>query len=293
MNNAPIDSNQRENVKHGTDGFPFAVYEDRYCNSSYPWHWHDELEFGYAGKGNVLIKVNKDSYVIEEGNGIFINNGTLHALAGRGNTEVIFPNILFHASLVYGSTESVLYEKYLNRLLTGWDISFLLLDRKVAWQRKVLELVKASISIEQNREWGYEFKVRELLTEMLLLVLDNCRDGYVETSGDPKSIIRIRCMVDYIRKHYAEDISLTDIAAAASIGERECLRCFRDFMKKPPKQYVIEVRMCSAEKLLASAALSIREIGELCGFQDASYFSKVFRDYHGVSPREYRQEVGE
>ncbi len=280
-------------MKHGTDDFPFAVYEDRYYNSYYPWHWHDELEIGYARKGRVFINVNKDSYIIEEGNGIFINNGILHSLAGKGSTEVIFPNILFHASLVYGSTGSVFHEKYMNRILTGWDISCLLLDRDVVWQRRVLELVENCICAEQDKRWGYEFKIREILTEITLLVLDNCYDGPVQDLGDKKSIMRIRCMVDYIRKHYAEDISLKDIAASASIGERECLRCFHDFIKKPPKQYVTEIRVCNARRILASTTLSMREVGEMCGFQSASYFSKVFHDYSGVSPREYQKNLSQ
>lgn len=290
MDDVTVDINQRERLKHGTESFPFAFYQDRYYNSSYPWHWHEELEIGYSKKGKTLVEVNKNTYVIEEGNGIFINSGTLHALAGKGNTEVLFPNILFQASLVYGSSESVFYKKYMQKLLAG-EASFVLLDRKNAWQQKVLELLEESVFTEKTKTWGYEFRIRELVTKMVLLILEHCGETQLEPLTDKKGLWRIRRMMDYIREHYGENISLQDIAASASIGERECLRCFQEYMKKSPKQYVIEMRICNARKLLASTSLSMREIGELCGFQDASYFSKVFRDYNGMSPREYQQKL--
>ncbi len=289
MEKAQIDSNQREYMKHGTQGFPFAVYEDRYCNSAYPVHWHDELEIGYAAKGNVTVEINRHTYVLEEGNGIFINTGTLHGPSGWGDTEVIFPNVLFQASLVYGSIESTLYEKYLSRLLTGMENSFLLLDRRVEWQGRLLSYLKESIAVAQEGAWGYEFRVRELLARMLLLVLENSAAVSVPRTEDKKSIVRLRCMVDYIKAHYAQELRLDDIAAAASVGKRECLRCFHTFMGKSPKQYVTELRIYNARRLLEDTMLSIREVGELCGFLDASYFSKVFREYCGLSPREYKK----
>jgi len=290
MENYPIDANRRESIKHGTEKFPFAIYTDRYLGSSYPRHWHDELEIGYAKKGRVAVEINQKAYVLEEGNGIFINNGTLHAVAGAGNMEAVFPNILYHASLVYGNSESVMYGKYLKQLLTRADISFLLLDQSVAWQGKILDFLKESIFAGQCREWGYEFRIRNMLTEIILLILSNCPDDCtMRETADEKDISSIRSMMDFIRGHYAEDIRLSDIAAAAAVGERECIRRFQAFMGKPPKQYVTEIRIRSAEKLLVSTTLSMREIGEMCGFQSSSYFSKVFRDFYGISPKEYRR----
>lgn len=286
-----VDMNRRENIRHGTEGFPFTVYEDRYFNNFYPGHWHDEIEIGYVKKGRVTLTTDQEIFVLEEGSGIFLNNGTLHTVGGWGEQEAVFPNIVFHPSFVYGSMESVLYEKYLSPLLNGPELSCLLLSREISWQREILELSEKVIETERNQEWGYEFRIRNLLSEILLLILHNSADVLKEVPGNDKHRERIRCMVTYIKKYYGEDIRLKDIASAASIGERECLRCFHSFMGKPPKQFVREIRLGNAEKLLGTTTFSIKEIGERCGFRDSGYFSRVFHDEYGISPREYRKNI--
>ena len=96
-------------------------------------------------------------------------------------------------------------------------------------------------------------------------------------------------MLEHIHTHYPDDLPLGDIATAAGVGERECERVFRRLIGVTPKQYLIKYRVSRAAALLTERPeLGISDVAEQCGFNCASVFSRTFREYCGVSPREYR-----
>lgn len=80
-------------------------------------------------------------------------------------------------------------------------------------------------------------------------------------------------------------------ARAANIGERECLRCFQRTVRLSPMQYLLKYRVArGAEMLRAEPGCSVSQIAVACGFDSPSNFSKMFRRFYGLSPREYRQQ---
>ena len=101
---------------------------------------------------------------------------------------------------------------------------------------------------------------------------------------------RIKQMIDFVRAHRAEAITTEQIAASAAISVSECLRCFRRMMDLTPKEYLRQHRIRHAVQLLENTDKSITRIGEECGFEDMSYFARVFRAEKGCTPSEYREK---
>lgn len=97
-------------------------------------------------------------------------------------------------------------------------------------------------------------------------------------------------MLEFIHGHFAENITLDDIAKSANIGGRECLRCFRKTIQLSPIQYLLKYRiMQGAELLMENSERSVSEISVLCGFDSPSNFSKMFKRFYSCTPREYRR----
>lgn len=104
--------------------------------------------------------------------------------------------------------------------------------------------------------------------------------------------LRIRKMLAYIHKNFADDISLSEISSAAGISERESLRCFKKTIQLSPIQYLLKYRiMQGAEMLRKHPADSISEIATLCGFDSPSNFAKIFKRFYNCTPREYRIKI--
>jgi len=102
--------------------------------------------------------------------------------------------------------------------------------------------------------------------------------------GDSRSL---REALDYLRSHFSDVVSLDDVAMAAGVSSAHLSRLFRQELQLSFSDYLRSLRMEEAQRLLSEASLSIKEIGYAVGYHDANYFSRVFKRWAGVRPREY------
>lgn len=127
---------------------------------------------------------------------------------------------------------------------------------------------------------------------MIFLLFQNCPGA--EKTPSEKALRdgqRMKIMLQYIQEHYGEELTLTKIAQSAAVSENECLRCFRTMIGSTPIRYVKQVRIQRAAELLAATDRKISDIGGMCGFQEMSYFAKIFRELKGYTPKEYRRHA--
>ena len=97
-------------------------------------------------------------------------------------------------------------------------------------------------------------------------------------------------MVEYIRNHYNEDISLTQLAEKLYMNPAYLSELFKETTGMGFVAYVTSVRMEKACEFLRHRDLKIHQIASLVGYEDERYFSTVFRKYHGLTPSEYRKK---
>jgi len=94
----------------------------------------------------------------------------------------------------------------------------------------------------------------------------------------------------YIDLHYREKITLEELIQLSCINRTALNTKFKRSYGFSPIDYVINKRIEEAKLLLAETALEINELSERVGFSSASYFSRIFRRYTGMSPNEYRRQ---
>ena len=89
--------------------------------------------------------------------------------------------------------------------------------------------------------------------------------------------------------HLSEDIDVTAMAREAGCSRAHFSRIFKHIYGIPPAQFLTELRLSSAIRMLQMEFCSIKEISDRCGFRDESYFCKVFRKFHHISPEKFRR----
>lgn len=94
----------------------------------------------------------------------------------------------------------------------------------------------------------------------------------------------------YFHKNYNSDIALEEYAKKCNMTICWFARQFKNRTGMSPKQYITDIRLSNAKILLRSTNNTIGEIAEMCGYENQLYFSRVFKKYVGVSPREYREQ---
>jgi two-component system response regulator YesN len=97
--------------------------------------------------------------------------------------------------------------------------------------------------------------------------------------------------IEYVHAHYAEGIQLTAAAGAAQVSPAYLSRLFSEHCKTSFIDYVTELRIENAEKLLRESRMNIKEIAWAVGYQDPNYFSKIFRKFTGLSPTAYAADA--
>lgn len=99
---------------------------------------------------------------------------------------------------------------------------------------------------------------------------------------------RIETSIQWLHEHYAERVSVADIAQRASMSERNFLRRFKAEVGQTPREYLASIRLESARQLLLYTDLPVDKIARHCGFFNGDHLRKQFLKYFGISPAKYR-----
>lgn len=95
--------------------------------------------------------------------------------------------------------------------------------------------------------------------------------------------------INYIKENYADDVSLKAVAQAVYVNEYYLSHLFREEMNISFSEYVNKIRMEESLALMKTTRKTIGAIAQKVGFTDPNYFSKVFKKYYGVTPKQYRK----
>jgi AraC-like DNA-binding protein len=126
-----------------------------------------------------------------------------------------------------------------------------------------------------------------LITELLhLLIADAVAEKYGAAVHEQSGI---EIVLSYICANYRNHITLDKLADLAHLNKSYLVRLFRREVGMSPIEYLIDVRIKNAMKLLAMTDMKLSDIAESCGWSDCSFFIRQFKHKTGVTPYEYKK----
>ena len=284
------DENQVERIEGMTVEYPYCLHQRDLTDFVIPWHWHEELELGYIQEGVSKIVTIGTEYTVHQGDGFFINSNVMDMKRnGTPGSRTLEINHIFHPVFLSGHFKSRFESKYLNPVIQNRQIEVYIIRRGRPSSNRILENLRRLR--ELLGEPDTEFQTRSVLSETWLLLLDELRNhsnALPQTGAEQRD--RLRGMIAYIHRHYADKLTLSEIAKAVGVSGREASRCFKKNIGQSPVEYLIAFRLNEAKKLLRESGLPIMEIGLRCGFSDSAYFGRAFRAAFGVTPGAYRMK---
>jgi AraC family transcriptional regulator of arabinose operon len=174
-------------------------------------------------------------------------------------------------------------------ILDGWALA-ILVDQTGLRQTDTVRLKQSSglvslmraalYSLEQKHE-GFEQQLAAIAFRILMYLAQAIGPSYPE---------ELRKAREYISRNFTAEVSLDAICAAAGVSLRQCNRLFNDHLRSAPMQFVKQQRMTLAREMLLNTSLSIKQISLRAGYEDPLYFSQLFRQETGKSPREFRDK---
>ncbi|MBR3485271.1 MAG: helix-turn-helix transcriptional regulator [Bacteroidales bacterium] len=99
---------------------------------------------------------------------------------------------------------------------------------------------------------------------------------------------RVNKVKEFIAQHYTEEIKLDDLAGLVAMSPSAFSRFFKQYTGRGPVDYIIDVRMGVAARMLVDTTTSVSEICYACGFNNLSNFNRTFKARRGYTPRDFR-----
>lgn len=283
------DGSGRELLTYGTSDFPIAFFDDDLTKVKVPWHWHDELEIIIITEGSVCVQIANSSFVLNKGDGYFLNSGILHSaklLSPRGYQRALIfsPEIAAH-------NEDIVWRTYIKPIFKKQALPFIKLSPGISWQNSILRLSNDAWLNGAYEKTDYPITVRHNLTRVFSLIKSNIDLIENETEFTDKAKqdeLRIKKILFFIENNYHTTITIADIAKSGDISISSCLRLFKQILKTTPIQYLIKYRLQKAvEEFDSLEGRNIGDIAYSCGFSDATYFNRCFKKEFDCTPTEY------
>lgn len=288
-----LDYQLREQIPYNNKEFPITYFHDELAvlpNRAGPLHWHPEFEIATATVSALDFQVGQEHILLDVGDSIFVNGNIIHGIKQlRGELPEPMPNIVFSSGVI-ASEISAVNKKYIKPIATCDSLPFVVFKSGNEKQREINLLIKEIYQEMHNQSECYEIVVQRNLNRIFEYIFRNFEA--LQKSQAPRiqiiAQIRIQQMLSYICEHYAEAVTLEDIARAASISRSEAGRCFHTYMGCSPIETLIQYRLQAAHRLLNETNLTLQEISSECGFNSVNYFSRQFRKYYGYVPGKHR-----
>lgn len=289
-----LDHQLREKLAHDTSSFPVSYFQDELAllpNQVGPLHWHPEFEIATAASGVLEYQVGQEHIILEPGDSIFINGNMLHSIRQlSGDSPDTMPNIVFFGSLI-APEASIIYARYIQPIIDCHGLPYVVFRHDCSEHAPVNGLIQAIYRLLREHPRCYEMAVQRHLSsifEYLMLHFDDLpRTGATRVQLNTQ--VRVQQMLAFINSHYAEKVTLGDIAGAASISRSEAGRCFQAYMGCSPVDALIQHRLQKAHSMLHDAVLTMQEISHACGFNSVNYFRRQFRKHYGYAPSLVRE----
>ena len=270
-----------------------ASYYDLPKGFSYQEESHNFWELSYVDRGSVIWRQNGESYLVNAGEMLLCKPNVHHTCQIWQDNTVSVVDIEFYL-------EGTIPETFESKILILSE------EEKQCMEAIVREAgqtyarfqdappVVEPLNKLENAPYGSEQIICNRLEELLIYACRNDRNVHKSSrllSPNPAGGKLSDWVESYIQMHYHEKLSLSLLAQVHNVSVTQLKRCFRAEAGSSVIEYLTDVRIREAKRLIRENKLSMSQIAEAAGFSNIHYFSTVFKKQTGMTPTEYAQSV--
>lgn len=270
-----------------------------YMEMSKDFHYngesHDFWEMVYIDKGQMVCTADKNRFLLKSGEMVFHKPNEFHNLSGDQQTA---PNVSILTFECKSRAMKQLEGKIFKLKPEEKDILSRLFAEGLATYRLVDERNPLLQNLQQleNAPYGSSQMVKNLL-ELFLIML--CRNTDVVTRRSRRSYLidgvdvpyHVKEILDCLKNNLYGRLTVGDLARRLGKSESAVKQSFAVFRKDGIIHYYNELKIQEAKKLIRQGQYNISQISDLLGFDSPQYFSRCFKKFVRMTPREYQQSI--
>lgn len=233
-----------------------------------------QLLYIAAGKGYFYFKGSKKATIVEKGNMVLFRpkEPQVYYYYAKDKTEVYW--IHFTGWKVEQYLDSYELPKKENVFFTGVSP-----DYPWIYNQIIREL--------QVQRVNYEDVIKLFMHHIFLTISRYIKEG---KQAKNETISDIERAVHYFNENYNKPISIEQYAQEHLMSVNWFIHSFKEVMNVPPMQYIVSLRIAAAKGYLENSDKNINEISNIVGYENALYFSRLFKKHTGMTPSEYKKK---
>lgn len=260
------------------------VYYDRdleieaYCLSGivqkFPNHFHDYYVIGFVEGGKRHLWCRDQEYDLTAGDLILFNPRDNHFCAPLDGEILDYRAVNINPDIMQKAVREITGKDYMPHF-----------TQNVVYQNETAQAVGTLYDAILAHE--PRLKKEEAFYFLLEQVLQDYAAPFHEVhSPEPNQQIKKLCV--YMEEHFAENITLDELLSMVSFGKSYLLRSFTQQVGVSPYRYLQTIRLDRAKKFLEQGIAPI-DAADMAGFSDQSHFTNFFKEFIGVTPRQYQK----
>lgn len=246
-------------------------------------HNHRDFEILLVKKGKVYFTIDENTFLAENGDVILVNPYEIHS-AYTKNDFLPFSEycITFDLSMLLASSTHPATQ--LCNKLTDGNLKF----NHLIKSEEIKKLVLKSEQIFENKKDGWEFFISSILFEIFGYLYEN--QCYTIFKSPDKSHIFVKNVLEFIENNFKENITSSDIAEKLCYDKSYFCRLFRKNFGQNFGEYLNFYRIKYATELLKTG-FSVSSAATMSGFNNLSYFTKIFKKHNGLLPSKFKLKL--
>lgn len=257
----------------------------------FPAHKHNYIEFNYVYKGKLTEVIHNKKIELQEGEIIFLNKDITHSIEKSSEDDIIINFIIrpefFDFILNLSESDNIIFNFLLKSLYLNKNSKGEYLYFKVSNENNIQEILE-KIIIEIYEPTMMSSPTIKLLVGLLIVELikkPNNIEVYSEDNYDNLIIIEV---LKYIDNNYST-ATLFEISEIVNQPHYKISKLVKKHTNMTFKELLQEKRLNKAKQLLNETDISIVEIISLVGYENLTYFYKIFKEKYGYTPKDFRK----
>lgn len=274
-------------------GMPFKIdiFEGAKGHYTREPHWHNSVEIFAIYEGSLDFLLREKEIPVSSGDFIIINTNELHSIRAAEANMAVYVQIPISEFKNYLTADHFIS---FHKKGKGTDAS-LSKDQREAVQKQIMSLIRNIYDLAGTDLPGHEYEMLRDYYDLMQLLVTVYRQKEPDERlyQSSKALQRLSPITEYIKKHYAEEISLQSLAEEFGYSMEHLSRMFQKYAQINYKSYLSGIRLEHAVEEMETGDKTICQIATEVGFSDSRAMAKAFQKKYDMLPSAYQRQCKE
>lgn len=243
------------------------------------WHTSEKNIFIFVHLGSGSIVLRDETHPMTKGTLAFIGEEKYHYTFPSDTENYVRSKLMIASSDVERLLEAINAPSEIRESFSSDSANV------TAVSGETYEIVTGIFERLSRIEEGDRYQASEVFSAAVQLMLIAAKNETDKVKTIPD---HLQLAIEYINRHISEEIGIEDISAACFMSKYHLCHTFKKKLGITVMEYVLQTRITMAKELLKEGKYSVTEVSVASGFCSPSYFSRVFKEYTGVSPIKFK-----